>query len=39
MKQDGKLAQEGITLTLVEGRGVPAPTQEATAEQAAESKA
>jgi acyl dehydratase len=39
MKQDGKLAQAGITLTLVEGRGVPGNTQEATAEHAAETNA
>jgi acyl dehydratase len=39
MKQDRKLAQEGITLTLVEGRGSPTPTSEAAATPAAESNA
>jgi acyl dehydratase len=36
MKQDRKLAQEGITLTLVEGRGNPIPTGDAAATPAAE---
>jgi acyl dehydratase len=36
MKQDRKLAQEGITLTLVEGRGNPIPATEAASAPAAE---
>jgi 3-hydroxybutyryl-CoA dehydratase len=36
MKQDGKLAQEGITLTLVAGRGSPTAAREAAVTPAAE---
>ncbi len=39
MKQDQKLAQEGITLTLVEGRGNPTSTSEAAATPAAKTNA
>jgi 3-hydroxybutyryl-CoA dehydratase len=40
LKQDDKLAQEGVTLTLVEGRSVPTPaTGESAASAAAENEA